>query len=50
MPVKVAIVRQGSTLVSFVSFNLSSAATGGKDFPLPNAVIDAQVGKLAKQS
>lgn len=48
MPVKVAVVRQGSTLASFIAFDFGAMATGQKDFPLPTAVIDAQVGKLAK--
>ncbi|KUH37593.1 MULTISPECIES: hypothetical protein [Streptomyces] len=48
MAVKVAAVRQGSTLATFTAVNIG-AAVGGKDFPLPTAVIDAQVAKVAKQ-
>ncbi|PJE93949.1 hypothetical protein CUT44_32285 [Streptomyces carminius] len=43
--VKLAVVRQGGTLASFVSLNLASAS-GKKDYPLPTAVIDAQLAKL----
>ncbi|MEE1941157.1 hypothetical protein V1L54_17395 [Streptomyces sp. TRM 70361] len=45
VPVKLVVVRQGGTLASFVSFNLASAG-GKKDYPLPTAVIDAQLAKL----
>ncbi|WP_149184915.1 hypothetical protein [Streptomyces sp. TRM49041] len=47
MAVKVVALRQGSTLATFMAMNIGAAMTG-KDFPLPTAVIDAQVGKLAK--
>ncbi|MFG3495382.1 hypothetical protein [Streptomyces sp. NPDC047928] len=45
MPLKVAVVRQGSTLASFSVVNFGAAGSG-KDYDLPTAVIDAQVGKL----
>jgi len=44
-PLKLAVVRQGSTLAVFSSYNLASAGSG-KDFDLPTEVIDAQVAKL----
>ncbi|MFI6894506.1 hypothetical protein ACIBM4_10380 [Streptomyces sp. NPDC050256] len=43
---KLIQLRQGTTLASLTSLNLSAAAEGG-DFELPTAVIDAQVAKLA---
>ncbi|MER6613271.1 hypothetical protein [Streptomyces xantholiticus] len=43
LPFNLAVVRMGSTFVSFSSFNLM-APEG--DLPLPTAVIDAQVAKL----
>ncbi|MFF1919350.1 hypothetical protein ACFVW8_02075 [Streptomyces sp. NPDC058221] len=43
---KLAQIRQGSTLASFSSLNLASAGGGG-GFELPTAVIDAQAAKLA---
>ncbi|MEU0274388.1 hypothetical protein [Streptomyces sp. NPDC006307] len=44
MTYKVAAVRKGAVIGSFSSFNLISSQ--GKDFPLPTAVIEAQVAKL----
>ncbi|MEU7279503.1 hypothetical protein AB0A69_12080 [Streptomyces sp. NPDC045431] len=41
---KITAVRKGAVIGSFSSFNLISAQ--GKDFPLPTAVIEAQVAKL----
>ncbi|CAL9504694.1 hypothetical protein [Streptomyces sp. enrichment culture] len=49
MAFKVAAVRQGATVATFMSMNIG-ASMGGKDFPLPTAVIDAQVAKVAKAS
>ncbi|URN15396.1 MULTISPECIES: hypothetical protein [Streptomyces] len=49
MPIKVAAVRQGATLTTFMAVNIG-AALAGKDYPLPTAVIDAQVAKTAKLS
>lgn len=43
---KLIQLRQGTTLASLTSLNLSAAAEGG-DFELPTAVIDAQAAKLA---
>ncbi|MCS0637143.1 hypothetical protein NX801_16035 [Streptomyces sp. LP05-1] len=45
MPMKVVAVRKGAVLASFTAINLASAANG-KDFPMPTAVVDAQVKKL----
>ncbi|WP_228976579.1 hypothetical protein [Streptomyces sp. DH12] len=47
MTVKAAAVRQGTTLATFTAMNIGASA-GGKDFPMPTAVIDAQVAKVAK--
>lgn len=44
-PMKVVVVRKGSTLASFSVVNLSSMVTGD-DFEVPAAVVDAQVAKL----
>ncbi|WP_031073755.1 hypothetical protein [Streptomyces sp. NRRL S-118] len=41
---KITAVRKGAVLASFASLNLGAA--GGKDYPLPTAVIDAQAAKL----
>lgn len=49
MSFKVAAVRQGATVATFMAMNIG-ASMGGKDFPLPTAVIDAQVAKVAKAS
>ncbi|MEV6311641.1 hypothetical protein AB0M10_23945 [Streptomyces sp. NPDC051840] len=44
-PFKLVSLRQGGTVATFFSFNLGK--TGAEaDFPLPTAVIEAQVGKL----
>ncbi|WP_175407563.1 hypothetical protein [Streptomyces sp. TRM64462] len=48
LPLKLVLVRHGQTLASFGVVNLGAAMSGAKDLPLPTAVIDAQVGKLAK--
>jgi hypothetical protein len=44
-PLKVVVVRQGTTLASFSSVNLAAVGTGG-DYELPTAVVEAQVAKL----
>ncbi|MET8894851.1 hypothetical protein [Streptomyces albogriseolus] len=44
-PVKILLVRKGSTVVTFSALNLASMATG-KDFEVPADVVAAQVGKL----
>lgn len=44
-PMKVIVVRKGTTLASFSAVNLSSMMTGA-DFEVPRAVVDAQVAKL----
>ncbi|MFI6410516.1 hypothetical protein [Streptomyces sp. NPDC050585] len=49
LPFKVAAVRQGTTVATFMAMNIG-ASMGGTDFPLPTAVIDAQVAKVAKAS
>ncbi|WP_267242912.1 hypothetical protein [Streptomyces sp. PR69] len=45
MPTKLAVVRKDGTLARFVAVNFGGLMEG-KDFPLPTAVIDAQVAKL----
>jgi len=45
-PLKLAVVRQAGTVATFSSFNLAATAGGATDFPLPTAVVDAQVAKL----
>ncbi|MET9253348.1 hypothetical protein [Streptomyces sp. NPDC003717] len=44
-PVKVAVTRKGSTVVTFTVVNLG-AATNGKDSPFPTEIADAQLAKL----
>jgi hypothetical protein len=44
-PLKLAVVRQAGTVATFSSLNFAATA-GGADFPLPTAVMDAQVAKL----
>lgn len=45
-PLKFALVRQAGTVAAFSSFNLAATGGGVADFPLPTAVVDAQVAKL----
>ncbi|MFE4647409.1 hypothetical protein [Streptomyces sp. NPDC056707] len=45
-PFKLVVVRQGATIASFTSLNLAASGTD-KDYPLPTAVVDAQLAKLA---
>ncbi|MFI6107896.1 hypothetical protein [Streptomyces sp. NPDC051310] len=44
LTLKAVALRKGAVLASFSSLNLG--ATGGKDYPLPTAVVDAQAAKL----
>ncbi|GAA2255786.1 lipoprotein [Streptomyces atrovirens] len=44
-PMKIVVVRKGSTLASFSAVNLSAMMTGA-DFEVPADVVDAQVAKL----
>jgi hypothetical protein len=46
VPFKMVVVRKGTTLASFVSINMAAAATG-EATPLPTALLDAQLAKLA---
>ncbi len=48
MVFKTAAVRQGATLATFSTLNMSAVMTG-KDFDVPVALIDAQAKKLAQQ-
>ncbi|MFH9732554.1 hypothetical protein [Streptomyces sp. NPDC017260] len=42
---KVVVLRQGTTLAGFSSFNIA-AVSRGESFEQPTAVIDAQAAKL----
>lgn len=46
VPMKLVVLRQGTTLATFASLNLAASGAGG-DFDLPTSVIDAQAAKLA---
>ncbi|WP_240135325.1 hypothetical protein [Streptomyces sp. MUM 178J] len=45
MPTKLAVIRKDGTLARFVAVNFGGLING-KDFPLPTAVVDAQLAKL----
>ncbi|MFD2691458.1 hypothetical protein ACFS5L_42470 [Streptomyces phyllanthi] len=46
VPMKVVVIRKGSTLGYFTAINIASAASG-KNFAFPTEVVDAQLVKLA---
>jgi hypothetical protein len=46
VPMKVVVIRKGTTLGYFTALNIGAVASGG-DFDFPTEVVDAQVAKLA---